>query len=116
MFPVQVRDNLKELRHELSIADSDKLKWKEFLAATMDKNLAMREDKLRMVFEHFKQADSNYILVSDLESIMGEAPARELMSFVDSDGDGKLTYEDFLKVMKEARTESGDGLDKDEES
>jgi Ca2+-binding EF-hand superfamily protein len=98
-----VVDNLKTLREDLSLEGTDKIKWKEFLAATMDKNLAMREDKVQLAFEHFKQSDSNSIQLSDLIEILGgETQAREIMGYLDSDGDGKITFDDFFGAIKES--------------
>ena len=102
-FPREVVDNLKTLREDLSLEGTDKIRWKEFLAATMDKNLAMREDKVQLVFEHFKQSDSNSIQLSDLIEILGgETQAREIMGYLDSDGDGKITFDDFFGAIKES--------------
>jgi len=37
----------------LQLCDQSTIPWKEFLAATMDKKLALREDKVQLVFDHF---------------------------------------------------------------
>jgi Ca2+-binding EF-hand superfamily protein len=102
-FPKNVVENLKDLRGELSLEGTDKIKWKEFLAATMDKNLAMREDKVQLAFDHFKRSESRTIQFSDLVEVLGgETQAREIMGFVDSDGDGKITFDDFYGAIKES--------------
>jgi len=72
------------------------------LAGTMDKHLAMREDKIRMTFDHFKKSNDNCLLVSDLVDIFGEVPAREIMSFVDTDGDGRISFEEFRAAIEES--------------
>mmetsp|Transcript_16050 Transcript_16050/g.22359 ORF Transcript_16050/g.22359 Transcript_16050/m.22359 type:complete len:82 (+) Transcript_16050:1007-1252(+) len=45
----------RSLRAELQLCDQSTLIWKEFLAATMDKNLTLREDKVRLAFDHFRR-------------------------------------------------------------
>jgi len=102
LFPASVRENLNQLREDLSVSDSDTLNWRGFVAATMDKNLIMRDDKIRSVFDHFKRSDSNYILATDLEQLMGPSQAKEIMAFVDTDGDGKIAYDDFATAIKES--------------
>lgn len=90
------------------------MNWKDFLAGTMDKNLAMREDKIRMAFDHFKHSDENYILMSDLVDIFGgEAQAREIMGFMDSDGDDRVTFEDFRNAIEESMHNKHDSSDED---
>jgi len=102
-FPVKVMEDLKDLREDLSLSGTDKIKWKEFLAATMDKNLAIREDKVHLAFDHFKRSNSQTLQLSDLIGILGgEAQAREIIGFVDSDGDGKISFEDFYGAIKES--------------
>mmetsp|Transcript_26744 Transcript_26744/g.44585 ORF Transcript_26744/g.44585 Transcript_26744/m.44585 type:complete len:537 (+) Transcript_26744:105-1715(+) len=102
-FPEEIVENLQDLREDLSLEGTDKIKWKEFLAATMDKNLAMREDKVQLAFDHFKRSESHTIQFNDLVEVLGgETQAREIMGFVDSDGDGKITFDDFYGAIKES--------------
>ena len=102
-FPVQVQEDLQDLREDLSLSGTDKIKWKEFLAATMDKSLAIREDKVHLAFDHFKRSNSQTLQLSDLIGILGgETQAREIIGFVDSDGDGKISFEDFYGAIKES--------------
>jgi len=102
-YSIKVRGDLQDLREDLCLSGTDKVNWKEFLAATMDKNLAMREDKVHLAFDHFKRSNSQSLQLSDLIGILGgEAQAREIMGFVDSDGDGKISFEDFYSAIKES--------------
>ena len=102
-FPDQVGENLKDLREDLALSGTDALMWKEFLAATMDQSLIMREDKIREAFTHFAKRDSKYMQMSDLVAILGgESHALEVLGFVDTDGDGKITFDEFRAAIKEA--------------
>mmetsp|Transcript_8922 Transcript_8922/g.12967 ORF Transcript_8922/g.12967 Transcript_8922/m.12967 type:complete len:533 (-) Transcript_8922:701-2299(-) len=102
-FPKEIVENLKELRGRLSLEGTDKINWKEFLAGTMDENLAVREDKVQTAFDHFKRSDSKSLHLNDLVDILGgEAQAREIMGFVDSDGDGKISFDEFFAAIKES--------------
>mmetsp|Transcript_16051 Transcript_16051/g.22360 ORF Transcript_16051/g.22360 Transcript_16051/m.22360 type:complete len:182 (+) Transcript_16051:1007-1552(+) len=137
----------RSLRAELQLCDQSTLHWKEFLAATMDKNLALREDKIRLAFDHFRHAQSsnttttttttngnfqelldtppngggegggefsttsssepeqshNYLAVQDLiELFGGESQAKEIMGFVDVDGDGRISFEEFRNAIQES--------------
>lgn len=69
----------------------------------MDKNLAMREDKVQLAFDRFKRSESRTIQLDDLVEVLGgETQAREIMGFIDSDGDGKITFDDFYGAIKES--------------
>jgi len=99
-FNEMLQDNLKQLRKDLNVSGEATLNWKDFLAAMMDKTLMMREDKIRMAFDHFKKSDASDLLISDLVDLFGgEAHAREIMRDVDTDGDGRISYEEFRVMM-----------------
>jgi calcium-dependent protein kinase len=69
----------------------------------MDKQRIMNEDNLRMVFEHFKKSDPNYIVLSDIVDLVGgsEKTAKEIMNLVDDSGDGKIDFKEFTKMMEQ---------------
>lgn len=101
-FPKEVADNLKSLQESLNLEGTDEINWKEFLALTMDRSLAIRKDKVQLAFDHFKRSDSRTIQLEDLVTLLGgETHAREIMGFVDIDGDGKITFEEFFAAIKE---------------
>ncbi len=68
----------------------------------MDKQLVMKEDNLRMVFEHFKKSDPDHILVSDIVDLVGgsEKQAMEIMKLVDDNSDGRIDFNEFRKMME----------------
>lgn len=107
-FPANIQDDLRALRDKLSIAEDATLNWKDFLSGTIDKNLAMREDNLKMVFNHFKHgADASHLKFEDVVEIFGgEAQAQEIMQFMDADGDGLISFEDFKKAVEASMEES----------
>ena len=112
-FPANVQDDLRALRDKLSLSEDATLNWKDFLSGTIDKTLAMREDNIRMVFNHFKHgADADHLKYEDVVEIFGgEAQAQEIMQFLDSDGDGVISFEDFKKAVEISLEED---LDDDE--
>ena len=113
-FPPQLQDDLRALRNKLSLSEDATLNWKDFLAGTIDKTLAMREDNIRMVFDHFKHGvDADHLKYEDvLDLFGGESQAQEIMQFLDSDGDGVISFEDFRKAVEESMA---DDVDCDEE-
>lgn len=92
------------MKAELSLTGTDTLNWKAFLANTMDKNLVMREDKIRQAFNHFKNnSDADCLTLQDFIPIFpeGEAQAKEIFNYLDSNGDGKVYFDDFRNAMEE---------------
>ena len=109
-FSAQISHDLKSLRYDLSLSDEDQLNYRDFLAATMDGNLAMREENVRMAFNHFRHnTDADYLTKEDLADIFGaDAHARDVMQLLDHDGDGKVSYEDFRHAMAESLEDDSD--------
>jgi Ca2+-binding EF-hand superfamily protein len=99
-FPQEIQADINAMKEELSLSDTDTLNWKAFLAATMDKNF--REDKIRFAFDKFKHSDADCLTIQDFAGIFeGEGQAKEIFDFLDSDRDGKVSFEDFRTAMEE---------------
>jgi Ca2+-binding EF-hand superfamily protein len=103
-LPAVIQAELVALKKELSLSDDDTLNWRAFLAATVDKNLVMREDKIRYAFDHFVHGENkDYLTLADFESIFeGDAQGKEVFTFLDTNGDGKVLFEDFRRAMAES--------------
>lgn len=88
---------------ELSLSGEDSLNWRDFIALMMDKQLVMKEDNLRMVFEHFKKSDQNYIVISDIVDVVGvsEKQAMDIMKLVDGNSDGRIDFNEFRRMMED---------------
>lgn len=108
-IPSGIAVDLRKLRDDLCLTGEESLNWGDFVAQMFDKQLVMKEDNLRMVFEHFKQSDPlsdpDNIVVSDVVNILGvsEKQAMEIMnSVIGSNGncDGKINFADFRRMME----------------
>lgn len=102
-FPQEIQADINALKDELRLSDTDTIgNWKAFLAATMDKNLVIREDKIKFAFDHFKHSDTDYLTIDDFVAIFqSAAQAKEIFEFLDSDCDGKVSFTDFRNAMEE---------------
>lgn len=100
-FKPNITSDLLKLREELTVSGEDRINWRDFIAMMMDKNLVMKEDNLRMVFEHFKKSDPDHIVVSDIVDLVGgsEQQAMEIMHLVDDNSDGRIDFNEFRKMM-----------------
>ncbi|CAJ1948645.1 unnamed protein product [Cylindrotheca closterium] len=101
-FPQEIQADISTLKEELRLSDTDTFSWKAFLAATMDKSLVIREDKVKFAFDHFKHSDTDYLILEDFVAMFkSEAQAKEIFVFLDNDCDGKVSFEDFRNAMEE---------------
>jgi len=99
-FPEEIQVELRKLRDESCLSGEDSINWKEFLAATADRSVMMQEEKIRLAFDHFKQSDQDFIQIADLVDLLGGIDkAKEILGDIDSDGDGKISFEDFHQMM-----------------
>lgn len=98
-----IATDLRKLREDLCLSGEESLDWRDFIALMMDKQLVMKEDNLRMVFEHFKKSDQNHIVVSDIVDLVGvsQKQAMEIMKLVDRDCDGRIDFGEFRKMMED---------------
>lgn len=105
-FSENILEDLRELKTDLAISGEQQLDWRDFVAMTMDRSIALREDNIKMAFEHFGHTDAEYLTIDDLATIFGgKAQAREVMGVLDTDRDGKVSFEDFRHALVESMDE-----------
>jgi hypothetical protein len=67
----------------------------------------MREDKIRFAFDHFQHhQDKEYLTLEDFADIFcGEVlKGKEIFAYLDTDKDGKVSFDDFREAMEECIT------------
>eukprot|EP00956_Cyclotella_meneghiniana_P033918 scaffold100373_cov51-Cyclotella_meneghiniana.AAC.1 len=100
-FLPDLTSNLTDLRRDLHLSGEDSLKWRDFIASMIDQAELTKEDNLRMVFEHFKKDDRDYLKLSDISELVGgEKQAKEILKAVDENNDGKIDFSEFRKMME----------------
>jgi len=100
-FP-QIHDQIEELVEGIDLDGNESVDYKEFLAATLSRNVFIREENIQIAFNHFDQGNKGKITVSDLVGIFGsEQHAQEVMGAIDIDGDMTISYEEFKIMMLE---------------
>ena len=112
-------DRILELLKSADTDGSGDINYTEFLAATMDANIYMRDDYLRTAFQMFDKDNSGKIdntevldLLAgaddednDLSKFVSKDAISKAMAEIDANGDGEIDFEEFMAMMKKA---SGD--------
>jgi calcium-dependent protein kinase len=83
------------------------INYTEFLTATVDKKTALTMQNLWFAFHHFDVDNSGFITESSLQEVFHREgrkfspdSIRDMFRQVDVDNKGKISFEDFTKLMK----------------
>jgi calcium-dependent protein kinase len=97
-----IEEEVKELLAGIDIDGDGLVDYSEFLAATMKKNLSNKENYLQNAFSYFDTKKQGVITKADLVCFMGsEEQAQEVMNEVDTDGDGMISFQEFVIMMNQ---------------
>lgn len=102
-FNERLLHDLQELRSDLALSGDEQIDWRDFVASTLDRSVALREDNIRVAFEHFRHSHAEYLTIDDLADIFGgKSHAEEVMNVLDTDKDGKVSFDDFRYALVES--------------
>lgn len=94
---------------------SGKIRYTEFLAATIEANGSVSEVRLAEAFDRLDSDDSGYISVENLLEILGDGFAKEdveaIIKEAASDNDGQISYAEFLALWEHKQLDCDDTLD-----
>jgi len=101
-------DEVKKVFRGLNQDNQSTISYSEFLAATLSRRLYMQEERIQEAFERLDVSNTGYITAEDLKRVLGDDydPARveEMMKEADIGGDGKIAYDEFVKMIRDERT------------
>lgn len=112
-FGIPIDD--EELDKIFSAIDTDgsgAIDYSEFLMATMNEQQLMSKEKLKQAFKMFDKDNSGTISKEEIREALGnldEEVADKMISEVDDNGDGEISFEEFEKMMNLVATAKGDG-------
>ena len=97
------RDAAQSLMEAADVSGDQQIDYREFIAATMQRQLYLREENVLKVFEHLDVDDSGDISVENLVALTGsKKKAEELIGEGDLDHSKTISYEEFKKLMHTA--------------
>jgi len=104
-FSPDLLQRLRNLREDLSLTGDERVNWKDFYAAMMDKSLLIKEDKVRLAFDLFRNKEDHCLKINELTSILGgEKATRGIIDLEDLEGDC-ISYEEFRTKLTGSFTE-----------
>lgn len=108
---VKVPDGLAAILLEVDSDGSGSIDYTEFLAATIDKRLYIKEDVLWSAFKTFDVDGNGTIDKTELRKVLADDSVQDVMGMkdielmikdVDNNGDGAIDFDEFCAMMKGA--------------
>jgi len=95
---------LCELFKNLDVDKNGKIDYTEFLAATIQKKIYLKEERLFEAFCNFDKDGCGKITKKELMSVLNAEPSQEgeienIIKEIDKSGEGSINYKEFLEMM-----------------
>ena len=98
-------EELCELFKGIDVDKNGKIDYTEFIAATLQKQLYLKEERLFEAFTAFDKDGCGIISKDELMKVLNVDPSHEgeienIIKAVDKNGDGRINYKEFLEIMR----------------
>ncbi|RID62126.1 hypothetical protein BRARA_E01219 [Brassica rapa] len=98
-------NKLKKLALNADVDGNGRIDLCEYISATTETNVLVTDENLHKAFQFFDKDGSGYITKDNLmKHVVGnEANAKDIISEVDTDNDGRIDYEEFCAMMRDGK-------------
>merc|ERR1712176_417372 len=105
----EIPQDLQQIMEDVDSDGSGVIDYTEFLAATLDKRVYMKEDVCWSAFRVFDRNGDGKISKEELKQVLGDDEVKGtvgadtvkiLLSEVDGNGDGFIDFQEFMEMMK----------------
>ena len=104
----KLKDDIVEIFANLDTDKNNYLGYEDFARGAIDKGCLLDEKVLKFAFNYFDKENNGVITIKEISSIFKDhiktkdidETLNKIIEEVDEDGDGKITYEKFCKIMK----------------
>ena len=97
--------NVEEIFKSIDTDNSGVINYTEFIAASLDKRIYLKEEKLKDAFKLFDSDGSGKISKSEIATILKDehdsAEIDKIFNKYDLNKDGEIDFEEFLNMMKD---------------
>jgi len=104
---IENEEEIKKGFQGMDVDYNNNIDYTEFLAANLDESIFLKEEKLKEAFRHFDLNDTGAIKKEDLIKVLKLDDVEDKNKIVnaiieenDFDKDGKINFNDFVKVMQ----------------
>jgi calcium-dependent protein kinase len=104
----------KELEEIMKNIDQDNnacIEYEEFIRATVNMDILLTDGNLKLAFAAFDRDNSGVLNQEEIKNILGVAGEeneiiKQIISEIDTNGDGDISFEEFKKLMVKVLTDS----------
>jgi calcium-dependent protein kinase len=93
---------LMKLLHVVDIDGDGKISYDELVKVCIQKKLLAKEERIYNVFTQLDADGNGYLTAAEVGRILDDedmSHARDILSEIDKDGDGKIEYNEFLNMF-----------------
>jgi len=95
---------VQEAFDAIDVGHNGEIMYSEFLAAMVSSRISMHDELLQTTFKRFDTDSSGYISAANLREVLGGTLTPEelnaMMSEIDANHDGKISYEEFIHYCR----------------
>jgi len=95
--------DVEQILKNVDIDNSGRIDYNEFIAATINNEKLINEQKLKTSFDFFDHDKSGQITTEELKAILKLSSfeeAENIIAEVDANKDGEICFEEFKSMMK----------------
>lgn len=99
------RQSLIFFSESIDVNNNGRIMYTEFLAATVEAHGHIEERRIAEAFDRMDSDDSGYISKANMKELLGKdftnEAFNEMLRAADTDGDGKISYPEFLALFRQ---------------
>ena len=104
----KVDEEVDEIFNKLDNDNNGYIEYEEFVRASIDKEVFVKEETLRFAFNFFDKDNSGNITIAELKAVfcvgkdceISEKVLDGILDKIDTDGDKEISYEEFKVMMR----------------
>ena len=108
--------DIKKIFKNIDVNGTGVINYTEFIAATLETLGRIEDERIREAFDKLDEDNTGYISKDNLCTVLGEkctangcdSLVNQLMEEVDTDGDGTISYDEFLILFRDRHREVND--------
>ena len=110
MYGEDCQEEVDRIFHQVDVDKSGEIDFSEFVAATVNKNSLMQDEKLRAAFNYFDRDGCGHLKVSEIKEVLGVGKKttdkvwEDVIKEIDINGDGEIEFDEFKKMMRNLLT------------